>query len=62
MAVRSAAASDLAATARIAFRSFSLSPWNAFYRPYAHDYPEDVEKSYLQEQKEALADKKNCSR
>ncbi|KAF5550693.1 gnat family protein [Fusarium mexicanum] len=56
MAVRLAKASDLAATSRIAFRGFSLSPWNAFYRPFASTYPQDVEKSYLREQQEALGD------
>ncbi|KAF5252794.1 hypothetical protein FANTH_2118 [Fusarium anthophilum] len=56
MAVRLAKASDLAATSRIAFRGFSLSPWNAFYRPFASAYPQDVEKSYLREQQEALGD------
>ncbi|KAG5758101.1 hypothetical protein H9Q72_013763 [Fusarium xylarioides] len=56
MAVRLAKVSDLAATSRIAFRGFSLSPWNAFYRPFASAYPQDVEKSYLREQQEALGD------
>ncbi|KAG5749092.1 hypothetical protein H9Q70_008252 [Fusarium xylarioides] len=56
MAVRLAKASDLAATSRIAFRGFSLSPWNAFYRPFASAYPQDVEKSYLREQQEAIVD------
>ncbi|KAH7465418.1 hypothetical protein FOMA001_g17332 [Fusarium oxysporum f. sp. matthiolae] len=56
IAVRLAKASDLAATSRIAFRGFSLSPWNAFYRPFASTYPQDVEKSYLREQQEALGD------
>ncbi|KAF5987546.1 putative gnat family protein [Fusarium bulbicola] len=56
MAVRLAKASDLAATSRIAFRGFSLSPWDAFYRPFASTYPQDVEKSYLREQQEALGD------
>nr|RBQ98626.1 hypothetical protein FVER53263_20005 [Fusarium verticillioides] len=42
MAVRLAKASDLAATWRIAFRSFSLSPWNAFYRPFASAYPQEA--------------------
>ncbi|KAM0188242.1 hypothetical protein ACHAPA_007678 [Fusarium lateritium] len=56
MAVRLAKASDLVATSRIAFRGFSLSPWNAFYRPFASTYPQDVEKSYLREQQEALGD------
>ncbi|EWZ79038.1 hypothetical protein FOWG_16811 [Fusarium oxysporum f. sp. lycopersici MN25] len=56
MAVRLAKASDLAATSRIAFRGFSLSPWNAFYRPSASTYPQDVEKSYLREQQKALGD------
>ncbi|KAF5586664.1 uncharacterized protein FSUBG_12051 [Fusarium subglutinans] len=41
MAVRLAKASDLAATSRIAFRGFSLSPWNASYRPFASAYPQD---------------------
>ena len=57
MAVRLAKASDLAATSRIAFRGFGLSPWNAFYRPLASKYPQDVEDSYLREQQEALGDK-----
>lgn len=57
MAVRSAVAHDLSATARIAFKGFSLSPWNKFYRPHAERYPADVENSYLLEQQEALADK-----
>lgn len=56
MAVRLAKASDLAATSRIAFRAFSLSPWNTFYRPFASTYPHDVESSYLREQQEALGD------
>ncbi|KAF4495902.1 GNAT family acetyltransferase [Fusarium agapanthi] len=56
MAVRLAKASDLAATSRIASRGFSLSPWNAFYRLFATAYPQDVEKSYLREQQEALGD------
>ncbi|KAF5555858.1 hypothetical protein FPHYL_8136 [Fusarium phyllophilum] len=56
MAVRLAKASDLGATSRIAFRGFSLSPWNTFYRPFASAYPQDVEKSYLREQQEALGD------
>ncbi|KAF5572971.1 hypothetical protein FPANT_12672 [Fusarium pseudoanthophilum] len=56
MAVRLAKASDPAATSRIAFRGFSLSPWNAFYRPFASAYPQDVERSYLREQQEALGD------
>lgn len=54
MAVRLATACDLGITARIAARGFSLSPWNAFYRPYAKDYPEDMENSYRREQEEAL--------
>ncbi|RSL65156.1 hypothetical protein CEP53_003788 [Fusarium sp. AF-6] len=58
MAVRLAKASDLAATAHIAFRGFSLSPWNAFYRPFAASFPQDVEKSYLREQQEALSKQK----
>ena len=41
-------------TARIAFRGFCLSLWNPFYRAYASNFPEDVEKSYLREQQEAL--------
>ena len=57
MAVRLAKVSDLAATSRIAFRGFSLCPWNAFYRPLASKYPQDVEDSYLREQQEALGDK-----
>jgi len=58
MAVRLARASDLAVTSKIAFRGFSLSPWNPFYRPFANDFPEDVEKSYLREQQEALGNKR----
>ncbi|CAM1505885.1 Fc.00g115220.m01.CDS01 [Cosmosporella sp. VM-42] len=58
MAVRLAKASDLAATAHIAFRGFSLSPWNAFYRPFAAKFPQDVENSYLREQQEALGNRK----
>lgn len=54
MAVRLAKPTDLAATSCIAFRGFSLSPWNPFYRPYAKQFPEDVENSYLCEQQEAL--------
>ncbi|KAF5683579.1 hypothetical protein FDENT_7191 [Fusarium denticulatum] len=54
MAVRLAKASDLAATSRIAFRGFILSPWNAFYRPFASAYLQEVEKSCLREQQEAL--------
>ncbi|KAH8593144.1 hypothetical protein B0O99DRAFT_689046 [Bisporella sp. PMI_857] len=54
MAVRLATASDLTVTSRIAFRGFSLSPWNPFYRPYAEDCPQDVERPYLREQQEAL--------
>ena len=58
MAVRFARASDLAVTAKIAFRGFSLSPWNPFYRPLAKDFPEDMEKFYLREQQEALGNKR----
>lgn len=58
MAVRIAVANDLPATARIAFKGFSLSPWNKFYRPHADKFPADVENSYLLEQQEALADNK----
>ena len=47
MAIRLAKPADLAATSRIAFRGFSLSPWNAFYRPYAKQFPENVQNSYL---------------
>jgi hypothetical protein len=54
MAVRVATAHDLAITARIAAHRFSLSPWNAFFRPYAKNYPEDMENSYHREQEEAL--------
>lgn len=57
MAVRIATAADLAATAKIAFRGFSLSPWNAFYRPHAKSYPGDVEESYRREQQDALGAK-----
>jgi ribosomal protein S18 acetylase RimI-like enzyme len=35
-----------------------MSPWNPFYRPFANDFPEDVEKSYLQEQQGALGHKR----
>ena len=53
MAVRFARASDLTITSEIAFRSFSLSlAW------YGNDFPEDVEKSYLREQQEALGNKR----
>ena len=58
MAVRFARVSDLAVTSKIAFRGFSLLPWNAFYRPFANDFPEDVEKYYLQEQQGALGNKR----
>jgi hypothetical protein len=58
MAVRLARASDLAVTSEIAFRGFSMSPWNAFYRPFASDFPEDVAKSYLREQQQALGNKR----
>ena len=58
VAVRFARASDLVITSKIAFRSFSMSPWNPFYRPFAKDFPEDVEKSYLREQQEALGNKR----
>ncbi|KAH8812981.1 hypothetical protein F5884DRAFT_319900 [Xylogone sp. PMI_703] len=58
MAVRIASALDLTATARIAYRGFSLSPWNAFYRPHAAQYPDDVENSYRHEQELALVDGK----
>lgn len=54
MAVRFATQHDLRVTASIAFRGFSLSPWNAFYRPFADKYPEDAENSYLKEQQAAL--------
>src|ERR1700722_1655826 len=58
MAVRLARASDLAVTSKVAFRGFSMSPWNPFYRPFANDFPEDVEKSYLREQQEALGNRR----
>jgi hypothetical protein len=54
MAIRLAKPADLSATSRIAFRGFSLSPWNPFYRPRAKQFPEDVQNSYLYEQQEAL--------
>lgn len=54
MAVRLATMRDLASTAVIAARSFNLSPWNAFYRPYAKDYPDDMQESYRQEQEDAI--------
>jgi hypothetical protein len=54
MAVRLATLHDLSATARIASRGFAFSPWNAFYRPYAEQYPQDVETAYKREQQEAL--------
>ncbi|KPM43705.1 hypothetical protein AK830_g2897 [Neonectria ditissima] len=56
--VRLAKASDLSATSHIAFRGFSLSPWNRFYRPFSASFPQDVENSYLREQQEALGNRK----
>ena len=35
-----------------------MSSWNTFYRPLANDFPEDVEKFYLQEHQEALGNKR----
>jgi hypothetical protein len=58
MAVRLARASDLVVTSKIAFRGCSISPWNPFYRPFENDFPEDVEKSYLRQQQEALGNKR----
>lgn len=49
MAISLAAFEDLGRTALIAALAFSLSPWNAFYRPYAKDYPEDMQEFYRQE-------------
>ena len=51
-------ASDLVVTSKIASRGFKFSPDYSFERPFAKDFPEDPEKSYLREQQEALGNKR----
>ena len=58
MAVQFARASDLAVTSNIAFQGYSLSSHYQFKHPFAKDFPEEVEKSYLRGQQEVLGNKR----